>query len=98
MDPWWTEATKLPFATQDGGAYIGGPFRGVIHTTEFKYYTPSKTDYYGKFDPPHFTLVMEDDDAKFYQHFPINTAARALEHNPGTIDTNRRSAIQIELA
>jgi hypothetical protein len=31
MDPWWSEATKLPFETQDGGAYIGGPFRGVIH-------------------------------------------------------------------
>ena len=73
MDPWWSEATKLPFATQDGGAYIGGPFRGVIHTTEFKYYTPSTKDYYGKFDPPHFTLVMEGDDAKFYQHFPITS-------------------------
>ena len=89
MDPWWSEATKLPFATQDGGAYIGGPFRGVIHTTEFKDYTPSTKDYYGKFDPPHFTLVMEGDDAKFYQHFPINVGARALEHNAGTIDTNR---------
>ena len=43
MEPWWSEATKLPFATQDGGASIGGPSRGVIHTTEFKTYTPSKT-------------------------------------------------------
>src|SRR6516225_895300 len=98
MDPWWSEATKLPFASQNGGAYIGGPFRGVIHTTEFKDYTPSTTDYYGKIDPPHFTLVMDGSDSRFYQHFAITVAARALEHNAGTIDTNRRSAIQIELA
>ena len=98
MDAWWSEATSYRLPLRDGGAYIVGPFRGVIHTTEFKYYTPSTTSYYGKFDPPHFTLVMEDQDARFYQHFPITAAARALEHNAGTIDTNRRSAIQIELA
>ena len=59
MNAWWSEATKLPFASQNGGSYNGGPFRGVIHTTESKSYTPSTTDYYGKFDPPHFTMVME---------------------------------------
>ena len=98
MDPWWSEATKLPFATQDGGAYIGGPFRGVVHTTEDKSYKPSTTSYYGHHDPPHFTLVMDGSDARFFQHFPINAAARALEHHPDTIDTNKLQAIQIELA
>ena len=34
MDAWWTEAMKLPFSFQNGGTYTGGPFRGVIHTTE----------------------------------------------------------------
>lgn len=98
MDAWWSGATKLEFASQNGGAYNGGPFRGVIHTTEFKTYTPSKAKYYGHFDPPHFTLVMDGSDAKFYQHFPITFAARALENRAGGVETNRRSAIQIELA
>ena len=98
MDAWWSEATKLEFATQNGGAYVGGPFRGVIHTTEDKTYTPSTTSYYGHHNPPHFTLVMDGQKARFYQHFPITVAARALEHNAGTVDTNQRSAIQIEIA
>ena len=34
MGVWWDEATKLEFASQNGGAWVGGPFRGVIHTTE----------------------------------------------------------------
>ncbi len=98
MDAWWSEATKLEFASQNGGAYTGGPFRGVIHTTEVKSYTPSKTSYYGHHDPPHFTLVLEKSDARFYQHFPITAAARALENRAGGVETNRRSAIQIEIA
>jgi len=59
MEAWWSEATDLEFASQNGGAYSGGPFRGVIHTTELMDFKPSKRNYFGKFDPPHFTLVME---------------------------------------
>jgi hypothetical protein len=99
MDAWWPEAIKLQFAYQNGGTFSGGPFRGVIHTTEFKTYTPSTTDYYGKYDPPHFTMVMSASDlVKVYQHFPITVAARALQHHPKGVETNRRSAIQIEIA
>jgi hypothetical protein len=99
MDAWWSEATKLPFAYQNGGSYNGGPFRGVIHTTEDKSYTPSTKSYYGHFDPPHFTMVMgKSDQVTFYQHFPITVAARALENRQGGVETNRRSAIQIEIA
>lgn len=99
MDAWWDGANKLPFAFQDGGSYSGGPFRGVIHTTEFKTYTPSTKDYYGHRDPPHFTLVLADSgEAVFYQHFDITTASRALVNLAGGVETNRRSAIQIEIA
>jgi hypothetical protein len=98
MEAWWSEATKLEFASQNGGTYTGGPFRGVIHTTEIKTYVPSTKNYYGHFNPPHFTLVMEKGAAKFYQHFPITVAARALENRPKGVQTNRRSAIQIEIA
>ena len=99
MDAFWSEARKLEFTFQNGGSYNGGPFRGVIHTTEFKDYTPSTQSYYGKFDPPHFTMVLgNSDQVTFYQHFPITVAARALENRPGGVETNRRSAIQIEIA
>ncbi|HZF32263.1 MAG TPA: hypothetical protein VE914_00515 [Candidatus Angelobacter sp.] len=97
MEAWWSEATDLEFASQNGGAYSGGPFRGVIHTTELMDFKPSKRNYFGKFDPPHFTLVMEKGEPRFYQHFPITVAARSLENPPGGVETNRRSAIQIEL-
>jgi hypothetical protein len=98
VDDWWPEATKLQFAYANGGTYAGGPFRGVLHTTEIKTYTPSTKDYYGKYDPPHFTMVMNDSgEVKAYQHFPMTVAARALEHT-GAVETNRRSAIQIEIA
>ena len=97
MEAWWSDATNLQFASQNGGAYSGGPFRGVIHTTEVKSYAPSKTSYYGHHNPPHFTLVMGASEAKVYQHFPITFAARALKGVVGT-ETNRRSAIQIEIA
>jgi len=98
MDAWWSEATKLEFKWQNGGTYTGGPFRGVIHTTEYTWYTPSKTIYYKHYDPPHFTMVMESAGVNFYQHFPITVAARALENRRGGVETNTRSAIQIEIA
>jgi hypothetical protein len=99
MDAWWSEAIQLQFESQNGGTYTGGPYRGVIHTTEVEGYTPSTKTYYGHHNPPHFTLVKGDgDDVKMYQHFPINVAARALENHKGGVQTNRRSAIQIEIA
>jgi hypothetical protein len=35
---------------------------------------------------------------RIYQHFPISRAARALENHKAGVETNRRSAIQIEIA
>jgi hypothetical protein len=99
MDAWWSGAISMPFASQNGGNYTGGPFRGVIHTTEVKTYTPSTKSYYGHHNPPHFTVVMGgSDEVTFYQHFPITVAARALENHKGGVQTNRQSAIQIEIA
>jgi hypothetical protein len=96
MDAWWSEAIQLQFASQNGGAYSGGPFRGVIHTTEVKSYTPSTKSYYGHHNPPHFTMVIgKSDEVKFYQHFPITVAARAgksqgrRRDKPALCDPNR---------
>jgi hypothetical protein len=41
---------------------------------------------------------MKDGKTPMYQHFSINVAARALENLPGGVETNRRSAIQVEIA
>ena len=73
MEAWWSEAIQLQFASQNGGTYTGGPFRGVIHTTEIKSYTPSTKSYYGHHNPPHFTMVQGGSgEVKVYQHFPID--------------------------
>lgn len=98
MESTWSEAEQIPFIGAAGGSYTGGPFRGVLHTTESRDYTPSTTTYYGHSNPPHFTLAMTSDKAVIYQHYSINVAARALANPPGGVQTNRQSSIQIEIA
>ncbi|MER8583223.1 DNA/RNA non-specific endonuclease [Mesorhizobium sp. M1423] len=75
------------------GTFTGGPFKIVHHTTE----GPSAAGAFGAFranrSDPHFTV----DDRKVYQHIDTNVAARALKNPPGGVQTNRDSAIQIEV-
>jgi hypothetical protein len=97
MDTMWNGATQLPFHGASPGTYVSGPFRGVLHTTEVKAYEPSQATYYGKTFAPHFTLATVHGAVVMYQHYPIDRSARALEHK-GNIQTNRQSAIQIEIA
>ncbi|CAN7217953.1 DNA/RNA non-specific endonuclease [Mesorhizobium sp. LjNodule214] len=75
------------------GSYTGGPFKIVHHTTEgstaagaFSAFRDHKSD-------PHFTV----DSARIYQHIDTNVAARALRNPAGGVETNRDSAIQIEV-
>jgi len=75
------------------GSFTGGPFKIVHHTTEgasangaFDAFRKNRSD-------PHFTVS----NAKIYQHIDTGQAARALRHPTGTPETNRDSAIQIEL-
>lgn len=87
-----------PFATWHpisgpSGSYTGGPARIVHHTTEgataraaFQAFEQKKAD-------PHFTV----DHSTIYQHINSDVAARALRHPHGTPETNRLSAIQIEV-
>lgn len=89
----YPDAIQIPFEGADGGSYTAGPFRGILHTTESERFHPSTKEYYGHKNPPHFTLY----DGQLYQHFPINRAARALANPAGGVQTNRRSAIQIEI-
>jgi hypothetical protein len=75
------------------GPYASGPFKIVHHTTEgsntaaaFEAFRSHKSD-------PHFTV----DGMKIYQHVDTSNAARALRNPPGGVETNKESAIQIEL-
>jgi len=98
MEPTWSGAEQIIFEGPTGGSYTSGPFRGVLHTTQSREYNPSTTEYYGHRNPPHFTLAMKTGGARVYQHYSIRVAARALKNPPGGVQTNRQSAIQIEIA
>lgn len=89
---------KCPFANWDEitgsvGSYTGGPFKIVHHTTEGTSYAAAKAAYTASKSDPHFTVVGEE----VYQHVDTAVAARALKHVSGDIETNRDSAVQIEV-
>jgi hypothetical protein len=90
---------RCPFAewmeiSGASGSYTGGGhFKIVHHTTEggsaqgaFAAFRANRSD-------PHFTV----DGSKIYQHIDTGEAARALRNAPGGVQTNRDSAIQIEV-
>jgi N-acetylmuramoyl-L-alanine amidase len=89
---------RCPFAewmpiSGPSGSFTGGPFKIVHHTTEghsaqgaFDAYRANRSD-------PHFTV----DATRIVQHIDTSKAARALRNAPGGVQTNRDSAIQIEV-
>lgn len=91
---------RCPFAQWDpvpdtttGGSYTSGPFRIVHHTTEGSTYLGARSAYQASNSPPHFTV----DAMTIYQHIDTDRAARALRNPSGGVETNRHSAIQIEV-
>jgi N-acetylmuramoyl-L-alanine amidase len=89
---------KCPFAIQRPitggvGAYTSGPFKIVHHTTEggtadaaFSAFKKNRSD-------PHFTV----DETNIHQHIDTAIAARSLGNAKGGVETNRDSAVQIEV-
>ena len=99
MDLWMPEADRSITFDLDGGSMIGGPPRGVIHTTEtlsMPSYLKKGSDGVFRPDAPHFTVTR---DGKIFQHYPINRACRALRNYAGGVQTNRDGdfCIQIEV-
>lgn len=89
---------KCPFAewkpiSGDCGGFAGGPFKIVHHTTEGSSAAAALAAFKTHRSDPHFTV----DGAKIYQHIDTSKAARALRNSGGGVETNRDSAIQIEL-
>jgi hypothetical protein len=75
------------------GTYTGGPYKIVHHTTEGTSYAGARSVYAAKKADPHFTVAGSD----IFQHIDTGRAARALKNPPGGVQTNRDSAVQIEV-
>lgn len=76
------------------GPYVGGhPFKIIHHTTEGSSAQGAFATYSQTKNIPHFTV----DDMTIYQHADTGVAVSALKHPAGTMETNRSSAVQIEL-
>lgn len=90
--------TLCPFATWKpisgaSGTYTSGPFKIVHHTTEGSSAQGAFTAFKKNRSDPHFTV----DATTIYQHIDTNNAARALKNLTNGVQTNRDSAVQIEV-
>jgi N-acetyl-anhydromuramyl-L-alanine amidase AmpD len=87
MPLWHPDALRVPY--RDAGVYVDAGAKLVWHTTETE-----RLPAYDGF-APHMTL--DPAAGTLWQHIPLDRAARALEHPPGTVDTNRADCVQVEL-
>jgi hypothetical protein len=89
---------KCPFAIWDPingglGAFNGEPFKIIHHTTEGSSFAAARAAFQSNKSDPHFTV----DAATIHQHIDTAETARSLKNKPGGVETNRSSAIQIEM-
>ena len=75
------------------GPHVGGPFKVVHHTTEGSSAEGAMAAFAKNRSDPHFTV----DGLRIFQHVDTTEGARALRNAPGGVQTNRDSAVQIEL-
>lgn len=89
---------RCPFAvwkpiSGSSGSNLGGPFKIVHHTTEGSTAAGAMAAYKSNRSDPHFTV----DATRIYQHIDTSGGARSLRNQSGGVQTNRDSAIQIEV-
>jgi len=91
---WLANATVQP--GNDGGAFIGVPWRGVLHTTQGTSTTGATGTFATNNSWPH--LTVNPATREIIQHLSLDVAARSLEHKPpGSVDTNAANCVQIEI-
>lgn len=88
--------SRYPYALwkgdgRSGGSYTSGPWKVVLHTTE----TSALPGYSNGATAPHITYIAKS--REWVQHTSFLTAARALVNGPDPVQTNRDSAIQVEI-
>lgn len=87
MPVWHPHALRVSY--RDAGAYVDAAPKLVWHTTE--------TQRLPAYDASAPHMTMDPATGRLWQHIPIDRAARALEHPPGTVETNRARCVQVEL-
>jgi hypothetical protein len=92
------KVARCPFATWrpisgSCGPHLGGPFKIVHHTTEGSTAEGAMGAFRANRSDPHFTV----DGTGIFQHIDTAEGARALRNDAGGVETNRDSAVQIEL-
>lgn len=75
------------------GLHVGGPYKIVHHTTEGSTAQGAMNAFMQNRSDPHFTI----DGSNIFQHIDTAEGARALRNESGGVQTNRDSAVQIEL-
>lgn len=88
------DRTTQNFTRKYGGAPIQ-PNVGALHTTE----GTGWPDYNGGATTPHATGMpaIPKRCLEWRQHLPFTRSARALENDPGGVETNTLNAVQLEL-
>lgn len=86
---------QLRLGPAHGGTQVGGPKRGVIHTTETKDFVPDERLIYSY----HLQFKdTKDGPVEIRQHLPFVTAARSLRNEAGGVQTNREGDTCPQLA
>lgn len=90
---WYPNADRSTVGN-NAGAYTGGPYKGVLHTTEGSSAAGAIGAFKANNSWPHFLV---DNTGKVWQFIDTTKAGRALQNLAGGIQTNTDSAIQIEV-
>jgi len=81
-----------------GGTYVGGPFRGVLHTTQGGW-NGSLGVFANDLTAPHVMAAppSHPDGPRIVQFISLDRSAYALANADGGVETNRRGALQVEI-
>lgn len=90
----WYPNSDKSVKGNSAGSYSGGPFKGVLHTTEGSSASGAISAFKNNNSWPHFLI---DNSGKVWQFIDTNVSARTLRNLSGGVQTNRDSAIQIEI-
>lgn len=90
---WYSKANQT-VKGHGSGLFIGGPYKGVLHTTEGGSASGAISAFKSNDSWPHFLV---DYTGAVWQFIDTTQGARALRNLSGGVQTNLDSAIQIEI-